>query len=66
MELGSKSLSVDKPFRHEHVFADEDKVGNHDRDRSKQHLQLDMYERRCISRRTSPRAGNATFDKVTS
>lgn len=39
MELGGKCLRLHEPFRHQHVFADENQVRNHDRDGSEQHLE---------------------------
>lgn len=38
MKLGGETLRVNKPFRHQHVLTDEHKIGDHDRDWSKQHL----------------------------
>ena len=38
VELGGECLGLHKSFRHQHVLADEDQVGNHDCDGPEQHL----------------------------
>lgn len=41
MELGGESLRLDESFSHQHVLADEYKVGNYYRNWPEQHLQTD-------------------------
>lgn len=38
VELGGKCFGLHKPFRHQHVLADENQVRNHDCDGPEQHL----------------------------
>lgn len=38
VELGGKGLRLDKPFRHEHILANENQIGHHHRYRPEQHL----------------------------
>lgn len=39
IELGGEGFGFDETFRHQHILANEDQVGNHDSDRPEEHLQ---------------------------
>lgn len=55
MELGGEGLGFDEAFRHQHILANKNQIGNHDSDRPEQHLwKVEHDEPRGRDRRHKP------------